>query len=178
MRRQRGAEVLDLSIHGDELERDRILLEHNLQHTNLSLELSSSHDAFADDSIEMGRHNSSSAHYPDFGSFIRKGDVDDGDPRNAWSYRTGDDDEGISPYGHTVSTAAHHASALTLSAGLGRRGARRDRSVSGAEYDPDRPLRDMIANADSKLSMFDMDPSRSRYQVGTYKLGLLFIKLI
>ncbi|KAJ7607022.1 hypothetical protein DFH06DRAFT_1380346 [Mycena polygramma] len=41
--------------------------------------------------------------------------------RHAWSYRMGDDEDGISPYGgDTVSTAAHHASALALSAGLDR----------------------------------------------------------
>ena len=65
-----------------------------------------------------------------------------------------------------MSTAAHHASALTLSAGLGGgRGHRREVSLSEAEYDPDRPLYDMIAGVDSKLSVFEMDPSKSRYPV-------------
>ncbi|KAJ7696012.1 hypothetical protein B0H17DRAFT_1270306 [Mycena rosella] len=165
MKRHPKSPVLDISIRGDRLEHDRIQLEHNLQHTDLSLHLSS-HD---DDTIEYARHNSGPSAFPDFISFDhRSRDNFDGDMNSqihAWSYRTGDDEDGISPYGgETVSTAAHHASAITLSAGLGGRGGRRDISLSGAEYDPDRPLHDMMAAVDPKLSMFDMDPSRSRYE--------------
>ncbi|KAI0031183.1 hypothetical protein K488DRAFT_87075 [Vararia minispora EC-137] len=161
--------VLDYSIDGDEHERSRIQLEHNLQNTDLSLHLSSAHDD--DYSIEFPRHNSGPQ--PSFSAF-RSIDRshDDFDPEegishlNAWSYRTGDDDEGITPFvhGETLSTAAHHASALTLSAGLGGRGARRDMSLSGAEYDPERPLQDLIANVNNKLSMLDVDETRSRLQ--------------
>jgi hypothetical protein len=81
-----------------------------------------------------------------------------------WSYRTGDD-EGIAPYGgETMSTAAHHASAVTFTAGL--RGARtREPSLIGGEYDPDRPLHAMISGVNSKHSMLDMDPSKSKHQV-------------
>lgn len=150
-------------IPGDELEQDRIQLEHNLQNTDLSFRLSSQGD---NDSIEYPRHNS--GHLNDFGSFIdrSRGNFGDGDTHQGWSYRTGDDDEGINPYGgETMSTAAHHASALTLTAGLGGRGNRRDASLSGAEYDPDRPLENIIGGVDSRFSLFDLDPSRSKYSV-------------
>ncbi|KAJ6620797.1 hypothetical protein B0H10DRAFT_2020648 [Mycena sp. CBHHK59/15] len=166
MKRHTKSPVLDISIHGDQLEHDRIQLEHNLQHADFSLHLSSQDD----DSLEYPRHNSAPSAFHDFASFDhRSRDYFDGDTHSqihAWSYRTGDDEDGISPYGgETVSTAAHHASALTLTAGLGgARGHRREISLSGAEYDPDRPLRDMIAAVDPKLSMFDMEPSRSRYE--------------
>jgi hypothetical protein len=79
-----------------------------------------------------------------------------------WSYRTADEDEGVNPYGgETMSTAAHHASAITLNAGLGGgRGARRDISMSGAEYDPDRPLNQIMAGV-GRMSMFD-EQSKSK----------------
>ncbi|KAF7365369.1 AAA family ATPase [Mycena venus] len=165
MKRHTKSPVLDISIRGDQLEADRIQLEHNLQHTDLSLHLSS-HD---DDTIEYARHNSAPSAFPDFISFDGRSrdnfDADLHSQIHAWSYRTGDDEDGISPYGGaSISTAAHHASALTLSAGLGGRGGRREISLSGAEYDPDRPLHNMMAAVDPKLSMFDMDPSRSRYE--------------
>ncbi|PBK97754.1 hypothetical protein ARMGADRAFT_650965 [Armillaria gallica] len=168
MKKQPRAKVLDLTIRGDELEHDRIQLEHNLQRTDLSLQLSSQDGEFNhNDSVEYPRHNSNPASLPEFRSYIHKsGDDFDNDFNHAWSYRTGDDDDedGVNPYGgETMSTAAHHASGLTLSAGLGGRGHRRDISLSGAEYDPERPLRDIMAGVDSKLSIFDMDPSRSRY---------------
>ncbi|KAJ3784799.1 hypothetical protein GGU10DRAFT_19536 [Lentinula aff. detonsa] len=147
-------------IPGDEAEQDRIQLEHNLQNTDLSFRLSSQSDD--NDSLEYPRHNSGP--FNDFGSFIHHSRFGDGDTHHGWSYRTGDDDEGINPYGgETMSTAAHHASALTLTAGLGGRGTRRDVSLSGAEYDPDRPLENIIGGVDSKISLFDLDPSRSKY---------------
>ncbi|KAJ6508969.1 hypothetical protein C8R45DRAFT_1060210 [Mycena sanguinolenta] len=166
MKRRTKSPVLDISIRGDQLEHDRIQLEHNLQHTDLSLHLSS-HD---DDTIEYARHNSAPSAFPDYISFDHRSrdnfDADMHSQLHAWSYRTGEDEDGISPYGggETVSTAAHHASMLTLSAGLGGRAGRREISLSGAEYDPDRPLHNMMAAVDPKLSMFDMDPSRSRYE--------------
>lgn len=177
MRRHTKGNVLDISIRGDELEQHRIQLEHNLQHTDLSFRLSSATDEGENDynqtnnSIEYPRHNSGPADFPDFASFDQRSrDHFDGDVQSqlhGWSYRTVDDDEGINPYGgETLSTAAHHASALTLSAGLGGgRGVRRDVSLSGAEYDPDRPLHAMISGVDSKLSVFDIEPSRSKYPV-------------
>jgi len=188
-RRTAKGSVLDISIRGDEQEQHRIQLEHNLQHTDLSLRLSSASDDEGDEdhhnrnyarqnasSVEYGRHNSAPDPFPEFPSYAAHrsrdlyGDEDTHSQVAAWSYRTGDDEEGINPYGgESVSTAAHHASALTLSAGLGGgRHARRDISISGAEYDPERPLHEMIAGVDSKLSVFDMEPSRSKYPVSVF----------
>lgn len=63
-----------------------------------------------------------------------------------------------------MSTAAHHASALTLSAGLAGR-AGRNISSSVAEYDPDRPLQDIIIGTNDKLHLLDDDPSKVDYNV-------------
>ncbi|KAF9474531.1 hypothetical protein BDN70DRAFT_996996 [Pholiota conissans] len=178
-RHSRGSAFVDLSIHGDELEADRIQLEHNLQNTELSFHLSS---ASEDDHYPPHRHDSSLEYprhisepsIPDFPSFSHRSRDNFGDEENShlrgWSYRTGDDDEGINPYGgETQSTAAHHASALTLTAGLGGgRGARREQSLSAAEYDPERPLHAMIAGVNSRHSMFDTDPSKNTAMGMTY----------
>ncbi|KAF8158574.1 hypothetical protein B0H34DRAFT_464811 [Crassisporium funariophilum] len=190
MKRRSKGTAFDISIHGDQLEHNRIQLEHNLQHTELSFRLSSTSDDENNDdrrpyphhahdksrrmdhsSVEYPRHLSEPS-FHDYPSMIHRstgdqfGDEDTNGQVHPWSYRTGDDEEGINPYGgETVSTVAHHASALTISAGLGGgRGARRDPSLSGAEYDPDRPLHAMISGVNSKHSMFDIDPSKSRFQ--------------
>src|ERR1700721_1561192 len=126
------ASIFDFRISGDKLEQNRIELEHNLFHTDLSLHLSSDaemHDHQDCSSLEYPRHNLGPSSPPHFTSFC---------------HNTGNalepSDEGISPYaGETMSTAAHHASALTLSAGLVGRSAARNHSASGVEYDPDRP---------------------------------------
>ncbi|TFY70332.1 hypothetical protein EVG20_g2673 [Dentipellis fragilis] len=166
----------DINILGDELEQSRIALEHNLQHTDLSLHLSSAPDADNDDySIEYPRHHSGPD--PSFSAFHSV----DRDERSfvseeglshlhAWSYRTGDEEDGIHPFagGETFSTAAHHASALTLSAGLGGRGHRRDISLSGAEYDPDRPLQDLVAHVDSRFSLLEGENTRSRGHLSSH----------
>ncbi|KAF7299131.1 AAA family ATPase [Mycena indigotica] len=146
-------------IRNDQLEQNRIQLEHNLQHTEPSLHLSSN-----DNSVEYPRH-APTPFRNDFIDFDRH-------EESPWSY-----EEGLthSPYGggETISTAAHHASVLTLNAGLAGRGNRRDISLSGAEFDPERPLKDMMAAVDPKLSMFDMDPSRSRYNLPLNSPGRL-----
>ena len=159
----------DVSITGDEQEQSRIQLEKNLLHTDLSLHLSSTHDDY---SVEMPRHQSSvPAPLSAFDSIDRSRDALDLDEGlsqlQAWSYRTGEDDEGIHPFvgGETLSTAAHHASALTLSAGLAGRGERRDVSLSGAEYDPERPLQDLIAGIGTNLNLFDAEKEPSRHVV-------------
>ena len=137
----------DFSIPGDELEQHRIQLEHNLQNTDLSLHLSSvqGDDAGDNESLEYPRHGSAPDQFTAFASFDRHSreniDLDVSNIR-AWSIH---DDEGITPYDvRTMSTAAHHASAVTITAGLAR-GRRREPSISGAEYDPERPLQDIIA---------------------------------
>jgi hypothetical protein len=159
----------DISIAGDEQEQSRIQLEKNLLHTDLSLHLSSTHDY----SVENPRHQSSvSVPFSAFDSIDRSRDALDLDEGlsqpHAWSYRTGEDDEGVHPFvgGETLSTAAHHASALTLSAGLGGRGERRDISLSGAEYDPERPLQDLIAGIGTKFTSFNPEKGPSRHAVG------------
>ena len=159
----------DISITGDEQEQSRIQLEKNLLHTDLSLHLSSTHDDY---SVENPRHQSSiSAPFSAFDSIDRSRDALDLDEGlsqpHAWSYRTGEDEEGIHPFvgGETLSTAAHHASALTLSAGLGGRGERRDISLSGAEYDPERPLQDLIAGISTKFTSFNAEKGSSRHAV-------------
>ena len=155
---------VDISIRGDELEHNRILLEHNLQNTDLSLHLTDSPDI---DDIEFPRHNSIPDKFSPMASYDRhpgeQFDPDENSQYHAWSYRTVDEDEGINTYaGETVSTAAHHASALTLSAGLGGRGTRRDVSVSGAEYDPDRPLHGIMAGITSRINTFNGDTKTRR----------------
>lgn len=180
MKRQAKGPVMDISIRGDELESHRIQLEHNLQDNDHSFHLSSTSDDEDYDnnqSVEYPRHNSGPAVFPDFASFENPSrDHFDGDTHSQihpWSYRSVDDEEGINPYaGESVSTAAHHASALTLTAGLGGRGRRRDISLSGAEYDPERPLHGMIADVDSKMSMFDIEASRSKYPVSFLTMSL------
>lgn len=188
MRAHERAPAFDIRIRGDELEYNRIQLEHNLQHTELSFCLSSTSDDeqhhskikhrrrknLNESSVEYPRHLSEPS-FHEFPTIVRSsGDhyADDDSQIHPWSYRIGDDEEGINPYGgDTISTAAHHASALTLSAGLGGGGgARRDTSLSGAEYDPERPLHAMIAGVNSKHSMFDLDRSKSRVQVSNYSV--------
>ena len=159
-------------IPGDELEQQRVMLEHNLQHTDLSLHLSSHHDSGSD--VEYPRHAGvPSPPFSAFASFDHRSG-DDFDPNDqsrfhAWSYHT---DDGIHPYGaESLSTAAHHASALTISAGLGGgRGVRRDLSLSGAEYDPDRPLQGIVAGIAGRFSAFDANSTRSRQIVRTVSL--------
>ncbi|KAI8986243.1 hypothetical protein BD414DRAFT_578325 [Trametes punicea] len=161
------AGTLDLSIHHDELERQRVQLEHNLQQTDLSLHLSSSPGDYSD--VEYPRHNSvPSPPYSAFASFDHRSG-DDFDPHeqsrfHAWSYHTVDAEDGIQTYAaETLSTAAHHASALTISAGLGgARGGRRDLSLSGAEYDPERPLQGIVAGITGRLKGFDANSTKSK----------------
>jgi hypothetical protein len=161
----------DISIVGDEQEQSRIQLENNLLHTDLSLHLTSTtHDDY---SVENPRHHPGvSAPFSAFNSMDHSRDVldmDDGlSQLHAWSYRTGEDDEGgIHPFvgSETLSTAAHHASALTLSAGLAGRGDRRDVSLSGAEYDPERPLQDLIAGVGTQFNLYDSEKAPSHHAV-------------
>ncbi|KAF9220472.1 hypothetical protein BS17DRAFT_787047 [Gyrodon lividus] len=148
----------EFSIPGDELEHHRIQLEHNLQNTDLSLHLSSvpDEDDGVNESVEYPRHNSAPEHLglASFEQHSRENiDFDGHSHLHAWSIH---DDEGINPYdAQTMSTVAHHASAITMTAGLAR-GGRREPSISGAEYDPERPLQDIMAVMGSKISIGDV----------------------
>ncbi|KAL4070019.1 hypothetical protein V8B97DRAFT_1967591 [Scleroderma yunnanense] len=143
---------LDFSIPGDELEYHRIQLEHNLQNTDLSFHLSSVPDEADGDieSVEYPRHHSAPSPFPGFTSFEQHSrenfDYDGHSHLHPWSMH---DDDGVNPYSaETMSTVAHHASAVTITAGLGRN-QRREPNLSGAEYDPDRPLQDIMAGMDT-----------------------------
>ncbi|KAG0704780.1 hypothetical protein DFH29DRAFT_331029 [Suillus ampliporus] len=149
---RRPSTTFEFSIAGDELENHRIRLEQQIQNTDLSLHLSSSQGD--DESVEYPRHNSN--HSLGFASFEQPSqhfDYDAPSGLHGWSMH---EDEGVNPYaGETVSTIGHHASAVTIGAGLGGRGQRREISLSGAEYDPERPLQDMIAGMDSRISILE-----------------------
>lgn len=203
MKRHSRGSAIDISIRGDELEHNRIQLEHNLQNTEISFHLSSTSDDEDNDGQTPRRrrphkhhqHNPHSRHnesveYPrhlsepdlvDMPSFIHRSRDHFGDEEHSqmhgWSYRTGDDEEGISPYGgHTASSVAHHASAITITAGLGGgRTARRDVSLSGTEYDPERPLHAIMAGVNSKHSMFDAEPSKNQVRLIVFIMHILFI---
>lgn len=175
-RQQTRARDFDLSIHRDELEQDRRLLENRLK-SNVSAipapPIASDDDGDDDpyhytqnSSVEVPRHMQEPIQ-PDFPSFAHRSREhlveEDGHMQMGWSYRTGDDDEGINPYGGgDASTVGHHISAVTVTAGLGggRNARRADVSISGAEYDPDRPLNRIMAGV-GRLSMFD-ETSRSK----------------
>ncbi|KAI5118867.1 hypothetical protein M0805_005310 [Coniferiporia weirii] len=177
--------VLDMSIVGDEEEQHRIELEHNLQ--DLSIQFSFSNPSQASDhersgegkyrprgesessfELEYPRHNPRprdvSIFHGQNSSFLEQSQMEqDYDPHH-YSYRSIDDDDGVHYVGNTLSTAAHHASAVTLSAGLGGRRNKRayggDASLSGAEYDPDRPLDNVMNGMANDLSMLNMNTPR------------------
>jgi hypothetical protein len=166
MGRHRAGDSLELSIRGDEQEQRRIMLENNLQSVALhDLHLSDASD------VEYPRHIDHSRGVADqFASVeYRPEDFDSPSLVHRWSYRSVDEDPAVRVYpgGETLSTAAHHASVVTLTAGLnGRSGRRRDISMSGAEYDPDRPVDGIIAATNTKFSVLD-DTSSRKYPVSS-----------
>jgi hypothetical protein len=175
--KRRAALRPEFSIVGDEQERHRIQLEHNLQNKDLSIDLLSSRD---DHSLEYARHAERSRSPFSHRSFgHHDNSVDDQGQMNPWSYRTIDDEDenGVNPYaGESLSTAAHHASAVTLNAGLGPR--RGDETRSGAEFDPERPLQNIMAGAE-RLSMFGNNTtSKSMHNVCLSPLMHLFQVLV
>jgi hypothetical protein len=76
---------------------------------------------------------------------------------NPWSYGMTIDDkeeDGVDPYAReSLSTATHHANAVTLNAGLDLR--RCDKTRSGARFNPERPLQSTMTGAELGLSTFD-----------------------
>lgn len=123
--------------------------------------VSSSYAPSADSSVEIGRHRSAPSPAFDFSFHDGQDEVED----HQWSYRS-EAAGGMHSYGGH-STAAHHASALTFSAGLAH-AHRRDPSESGAEYDPDRPLGEIIDGIDSRFSLLDIEHHKPR--VSTFRL--------
>ncbi|KAG8759815.1 hypothetical protein FRC12_009687 [Ceratobasidium sp. 428] len=141
----------------DPQEEARIRLEQEIGGISLDLSRTGS-SSF---SLEYGRHGAPSPRFEGVASFARyDSDLErsrDASARRSvrqhQSFRTFDDSfDG----GHTQSTAAHHASALTVGAGLGYGGAPRplSRAGSGAEYDPDRELSDMLKRR-GRISVLD-----------------------
>ena len=126
-------------------------------------------------SLEYARHTERSRSPFSHRSFgHRDHSVVDQSQMNPWSYRIVDDEDenGVNPYaGESISTAAHHASAVTLNAGLGPR--RGDETRSGAEFDPERPLQNIMAGAE-RLSMFGNNTtSKSIHNVSFFTTGAL-----
>lgn len=146
---------MPLRIEGDQLEQHRIKLERDIANTIPSpptMSPGSVRDNEDEDvsSVDFPRHNSNPRH--SFHSFEHPSHFD-----SDFYSRHGDEDSvALDPdLGHTISTAAHHASALTLTAGLHGRNYTPGKSrQSNQEFDPDRPLQPMLNVADG-LSMLD-----------------------
>ncbi|KDQ09859.1 hypothetical protein BOTBODRAFT_58395 [Botryobasidium botryosum FD-172 SS1] len=161
------------SIPGDPLEEERIRLENDIQNNlvNHSFEPSSCTQS-ADYSLEFARHDTGPnvSHYDAFNSFVSRhhqsdpdqyGHEEDEDSYRApemHSYRTVDADESLA-VGETMSTQHHHASAVTLGAGLGG-GYGRSPTRTGAEYDPDRQLQHLLEGR-GKGNISFLDDSRT-----------------
>ncbi|KIJ54960.1 hypothetical protein M422DRAFT_24821 [Sphaerobolus stellatus SS14] len=117
-----------------------------------------SYDDFHDDaSVEMPRHYSNS--HVSLRSFEHPSHFDS----ELYSRHGDEDSMAMDPeLGHTMSTAAHHASRLTLGAGLGGYEHSRFVDDSQAEFDPERPLQPLLNRRVAEgLSMFDTS-TRSR----------------
>lgn len=161
-------------IRGDRLEQSRIRLERDIDNnipSPPSMSSGNPTDVDYDDisSVDFARHNS----HPQasFHSFEHLSHLD-----SDFYSRHGDDDSiALDPdLGHTMSTAAHHASALTLSAGLRGRSTYHHTpgraSSSGAEFDPERPLQEIL---DSRMvdgiSLFDATGRSKSKSVKSHK---------
>ncbi|KAJ1303471.1 hypothetical protein OPQ81_011658 [Rhizoctonia solani] len=153
----------------DRQEEDRIRLEQEIGGLSLDLE----HSGSTSLSLEYGRNGVPSPRFEGVASFARY-DSDLEKSRDAsarrstryQSFRTVDDSyDG----GQTQSTAAHHASRVTIGAGLGYGAGARpaSRAGSGAEYDPDRELSSMLKRR-GRISLLDdtnttvRDPSATK----------------
>ena len=150
---RRGRHI-DWSIPGDEQENERIRLEQDMMSrvAHLAFDNTSTHST--ESSVEYPRHREShdgpySPHLNAFPSFSMREhrdlsqfvqDDNEHTALNLRSFQHTADDSAMNT-GETLSTAQHHASAITLGAGLGGGGFGRTPSRSGiTEFDPDRPL--------------------------------------
>ncbi|KAF8333529.1 uncharacterized protein EI90DRAFT_3121870 [Cantharellus anzutake] len=143
----------DWSIPGDEQENERIRLEQEMisRVADLTFDNTSTHST--ESSVEYPRHlQPNDGPYPppldvfptfslrephDFSQFIPD-DTEHSAP-NLRSFQHTIDDSAMTT-GETLSTAQHHASAVTLGAGLGGALGRTPSRSGIAEFDPDRPL--------------------------------------
>ncbi|KAL5501627.1 hypothetical protein ACEPAH_8887 [Sanghuangporus vaninii] len=178
-----GGAIFDIQIAGDEEEQHRRELENNLKDLSFQFSLSDpsqigdqeegdeQHDtqqkrSESSFSLEFPRHNSRrqdvSIFHGQNSSFLDNTQLVQGDDVDYDPYRSVDDAE-VHFVGNTMSTVAHHASAVTLSAGLGGRSGKRvyaaESSLSGAEYDPDRPLDSVLNGVADELSLLNVDNS-------------------
>ncbi|KAF8736621.1 Centrosome microtubule-binding domain of Cep57, partial [Rhizoctonia solani] len=155
----------------DPQEEERIRLEQEIGGLSIDLEHSSSSL-----SLEYGRHGAPSPRFEGVASFARY-DSDLERSRDAsirrstryQSFRADDSYDG----GQTQSTAAHHASAVTVGAGLGYGNGTRplSRAGSGAEYDPDRELTSMLKRR-GRISLLDDTDTTVRDPSATKKKSL------
>ncbi|CAE6446686.1 unnamed protein product [Rhizoctonia solani] len=153
----------------DRQEEDRIRLEQEIGGLSLDLE----HSSLTSLSLEYGRHGAPSPRFEGVASFARY-DSDLERSRDAsarrngryQSFRADDSYDG----GQTQSTAAHHASAVTVGAGLGYGAGARplSRAGSGAEYDPDRELTSMLKRR-GRVSVLDDDTNTTVRDPSTTK---------
>ncbi|KAG8736444.1 hypothetical protein FRC10_009315 [Ceratobasidium sp. 414] len=149
----------------DPQEEARIRLEQEIGGISLDLSRTGSPSM----SLEYGRHGAPSPRFEGVPSFARY-DSDLERSRDASARRSARQNQSLRTFddsfdgGHTQSTAAHHASALTVGAGLGYGGALRplSRAGSGVEYDPDRELSEMLKRRGRVSVLDDTNTTRDR----------------
>lgn len=136
------------SIEHDEEDEERLRLEQELRDRVPSPDLS----------IELPRH----LPIDDFNSFTNSFHG----PLQHDTYSHIEDTAG---HGETISTAAHHASALTLSAGLAPRVL--SPRASNTEYDASRQLRDIIHIRPDESSVFNITRTPRSVRADLRRLG-------
>jgi len=162
MNRPREPQFSDLPIPFmalGEQERNRIALEDAISHGLPDFSIQPSEDA--DYSVEYPRHGGAHSPLPfnPYSSFNGPEVADDlysnPDQHRHRSFVSHHDDSLVG--GESMSTAAHHASALTPRAGL--RYNLPSPTLGDGEYDPERPVQDLLNNR-GHMSIFD-DTMRS-----------------
>ncbi|CAE6455097.1 unnamed protein product [Rhizoctonia solani] len=153
----------------DRQEEERIRLEQEIGGLSLDLE----HSSLTSLSLEYGRHGAPSPRFEGVASFARyDSDLErsrDASARRSGRYQSFRADDSYDG-GQTQSTAAHHASAVTVGAGLGYGTGTRplSRAGSGAEYDPDRELTSMLKRR-GRISVLDDDTNTTVRDPSTTK---------
>ncbi len=188
---------MDWSIPGDEQENQRIQLEQEMMSrvAHLAFDNTSTHST--ESSVEYPRHRephdgpysphadafpSFSMHEPDDLSQLVQDDNEHIEP-NLRSFQHTADDSAMNT-GETLSTAYHHASAITLGAGLGGGAFGRTPSRTGfSEFDPDRPLPNFPVKGGVKIALGEptiMDQStqhakQTRQTVCSFSVYVLYV---